>query len=69
MLILLEVGSIELGGHEVIFHGHFQGSNAVQYCRTNPPRQGDSGHYRYISGPVQLLNRDQWATYVAATVQ
>ena len=28
MVILLQVGSIEPGSHEVTFHGHFQGSNA-----------------------------------------
>jgi hypothetical protein len=31
MVILLQVGSIESGGHEVTFHGHFQGSIANQY--------------------------------------
>ena len=30
MVIFLQVGSIELGGHEVTFHGHFQGSNVDQ---------------------------------------
>jgi hypothetical protein len=44
MVILLQVGSIELGGHEVTFYGHFQGPNINQYRGTNPPRQGDLGH-------------------------
>jgi hypothetical protein len=31
MVILLEVGSIEPGGHELTFQRHFQGSNADRY--------------------------------------
>ena len=31
MVILLKMTSVELEGHEVTFHGHFQGSNADQY--------------------------------------
>jgi hypothetical protein len=31
MVILLQVGSVEPGGHEVVFQGHFQGPNADQY--------------------------------------
>jgi hypothetical protein len=31
MVILLQLGSVEPGGHEVTFQGHFQGSNADQY--------------------------------------
>jgi hypothetical protein len=30
-MILVQVGSIEPGGHEVTFQGHFQGPNADQY--------------------------------------
>jgi hypothetical protein len=39
MVILLQVGSVEFGGHEITFQGHFQGSNADQYRGTNSPRQ------------------------------
>jgi hypothetical protein len=28
-----------------------------------------SWHYQYLSGPIYPLSRDQWAAYVAATVQ
>jgi hypothetical protein len=31
MVILLQVDNVEPGGHEVTFHGHFQGPNADQY--------------------------------------
>ena len=31
MMILLQVGSVEPGGHEVTFHDQFQGSNADEY--------------------------------------
>jgi hypothetical protein len=69
MVILLQVGSVKPGGHEVIFQGHFQGPNVNQYQGTNLERQSDHGHYRYLSGHVYLLNRNQWAAYVAAMVQ
>jgi hypothetical protein len=63
------VGSIEPGGHEVTFQGHFQGRNADQYRGTNSPSQGGLGHYQYLNGPVYPLSRDQRAAYVAATIQ
>jgi hypothetical protein len=68
-VILLQVGSVKPGGHEVIFQGHFQGPNMDQYRGTNSPRQGDMGRYRYLSGPVYPLSRDQQAAYVTATIQ
>jgi hypothetical protein len=40
-----------------------------QYRGTNSPRQGDMGRYRYLSGPVYPLSRDQQAAYVTATIQ
>jgi hypothetical protein len=69
MVILLQVGSVEPGGHEVTFQGHFQGRNANQYQETNSPSQGGLGHYRYVSGLVYPLSRDQRAAYVATTIQ
>jgi hypothetical protein len=45
MVILLQVGSVEPGGHEITFHGQFQGPNADQYQGTNPLRQGNPSHY------------------------
>jgi hypothetical protein len=68
-VILLQVGSVEPRGHEVIFQGHFQGPNADQYQGTNAPIQGDLGHYQYLSRPVYVLSRNQRPAYVAATVQ
>jgi hypothetical protein len=69
MVILLQVGSVEPGDHEVTFHGHFQRSNANQYRGTNPSRQGNPSHYRYLSGHVYPLNRDQRAAHITAIVQ
>ena len=63
------MNSIEPGGHQVIFYGHFQGSNVDHYQRTKSPRQGDLGHYQYLSGHVYLLSKDQQAAYIATTVQ
>jgi hypothetical protein len=69
LVILLQVGSVEPGGHDVTFHGHFQGLNSDQYRGTNPPKEGDSGHHRYLDGPVYPLAKDQRAAFVASTLQ
>jgi hypothetical protein len=69
MVIILQVNSVEPGGHEVIFYGHFQGPTADHYQGSNLQRQGDLGHYRYLSGHVYLLSKDQWAAYIVAIVQ
>jgi hypothetical protein len=37
LVILLQVGSVEPGGHEVTFQGHYQGSNLDQYRGTSRP--------------------------------
>jgi hypothetical protein len=63
-VILLQVGSVEPGGHEFTFQGHFQGRKADQYRGTKPPSQGGLGHYQYLSGPIYPISRDQWAAYV-----
>ena len=68
-MILLHVESIEPGSHEVIFEGHFQVPNVDQYRGMTSPSQGGLGHYWYLTKPVYPLNRDQWAAYVAPTVQ
>jgi hypothetical protein len=68
-VILLQVGSVKPGGHEVIFQGHFQISNADQYRGMNLPRQANLDHYPYLSKPLYPLSRDQRAAYVAAMVQ
>jgi hypothetical protein len=69
MVIFLQVDSIEPRGHEVIFHSHFQESNANQYRGTNPRRQSNPDYYRYVSGPVYLLSGDQRSAYIAVTIQ
>jgi hypothetical protein len=40
LVILLQVGSVELGGHEVTFQGHYQGPNLDQYREISRPRAG-----------------------------
>jgi hypothetical protein len=69
MVIFLQVDSIEPRGHEVIFHSHFQESNANQYRGPNPRRQSNPDYYRYVSGPVYLLSGDQRSAYIAVTIQ
>jgi hypothetical protein len=69
MVILLQVGSVELGGHEVIFQGHFQGPNANQYRGKTSPSQGGLGHYRYLNRHIYPLSRDQRVAYIATRIQ
>jgi hypothetical protein len=68
-MILLQMGSVEPGSHEVTFQGHFQGPNANQYRGTTSPSQGGLGHYWYLNGPLYPLSKGQRAAYVAATIQ
>jgi hypothetical protein len=69
MVILLQVGSKEPGGHEVTFQDHFQGPNVDQYRGTTSPSQSGLGHYRYLNAYVYPLSRDQQAAYVTTTIQ
>jgi hypothetical protein len=69
MVILLQVGSVEPGSHEITFQGHFQGPNADQYRGTTSPNQGGLGHYWYLNRPIYPLSRDQRAAYVTTTIQ
>jgi hypothetical protein len=59
LVILLQVGSVEPKGHELTFHGHYQGPNLDQYRRVRQPREGDRGHHKYLDAPVYPLPRDQ----------
>jgi hypothetical protein len=68
-VILLQVGSVKPGGHEVTFQGHFQGPNVDKYQGPNSPRQGDLSHYQYLSEFIHPLSRDQQVAYIAAMVQ
>jgi hypothetical protein len=69
MVILLQVGSVEPGGHEVTFQGHFRGPNVDQYGGTTSPSQGGFGQYQYLNGPIYPLSRDQRIAYIATTIQ
>jgi hypothetical protein len=67
-VILLQVGSVEPGSHEVTFQEHYQGPNLDQYRGTSRPRTGDCGHHQYLDGPVSLFPSDQRAIFVALTI-
>jgi hypothetical protein len=62
LVILLQVGSVEPGRHDITFHGHYQGPNLDHYRRI-------SRHHLYLDGLVYPLLRDQRAAFVAATLQ
>lgn len=69
MVILLQVGSVEPGGHEVTFEGCFEGLNNEQYmyCISRPIR-GSPGHQRWLKGPVNPLTKAERIEYVAKTI-
>jgi hypothetical protein len=58
-VILLQVGSVELGGREVTFHGHYQGPNLDQCCGVSRPPEGNRTRHQYLDGPIYPLLRDQ----------
>jgi hypothetical protein len=61
----LVTGSLEPGGHEVIFQGYYQGSNLDQYRGISRPHVGNRDYHRYMDGPIISLPRDQRAVVVA----
>ena len=62
--MLLQVDLVELGNHEVTFHGHFQGSSVDQYQGINSLRQGDLSHYQYLNGTIYPLSKNQQEAYI-----
>jgi hypothetical protein len=68
-VILLQVGSLELGRHEVTSHGHYQGPNLDQYRKVSLPQEGDRGHHRYRGGHVYPLPRNQRVAFVVVILQ
>ena len=69
LVILLQVGCIELGTHDVTFEGTFEGLNEDQYfCLVKPSRE-DEGHQRWLKGPVNPLTKAERADYVANTMR
>jgi hypothetical protein len=69
LVILLQIGSVEPKGHEVTFHGHYQGSNLNHYWGTSWPWKGELGHHWYFDGPINPLLRNQRAAFVATILQ
>ena len=69
LVILLQVGSVEPGGHEVTFQGCFEGTNREQTLWCMVPTREGRGHQRFLEGPVHPLARADRTGYVAATVR
>jgi hypothetical protein len=68
LVILLQVGNVELGGHEVTFQGYYEGPALDRYHVTSRPRAGNHGYHRYLDGPISILPRDQRVAFVALTL-
>lgn len=69
LVILLQHGSLEVGGRDVFFEGCFEGSNKEQYFCMVRPIKDSPGHQRWLKGPVRPLPRIERTAYVARIVQ
>ena len=69
LVILLQVGCVEPGTQEVTFEGSYEGLNEDQYFCMVRPIQGNTGHGRWLEGPVKPLTRADRADYVAKTIE
>ena len=68
LVILLQVGCVEPGTHDVTFEASYEGLNEDQYfCMMRPDRAG-KGHQRWLKGPVNPLTKAERAEYVAKTI-
>ena len=68
LVILLHVGCVEPGSREVTFEGTFEGLNEDQYYCCLRPIKRNSGHQRWLEGPVNPLTKADRVDYVAATI-
>ena len=69
LVILLQVGCVEPGTQEVTFEGSYEGLNEDQYFCMVRPIQGNTGHGRWLEGPVKPLTKADRANYVARTIE
>lgn len=69
LVILLQVGCVELGSREVTFEGCFEGLNEDQFYCCLKPIKGGRGHQRWLEGPINPLAKADRADYVAATLR
>ena len=67
LVILLEIGTTPDGVPNVLFEGSYEGLNNDQISGWSS-RPG-MGHYRWLSGPIIHLRREQRCEYVANTIR
>jgi hypothetical protein len=65
LVILLQVGCVELDTRDVIFGGIFESLNNHQYSCCLRPIKGSRGHQRWLEGPVISLSKADRADYIA----
>ena len=66
LVILLEVGTTPDGVSNALFEASYEGLNNDQISRWSS-RPG-MGHYRWLKGPINYLQREQRSEYVANTI-
>ena len=67
MVILLEVGTTPDGVSNALFEASYEGMNNDQISGWSS-RPG-MGHYRWLKGPINYLQREQRSEYVANTIR
>jgi len=67
LVILLEVGTTPDGVSNALFEASYEGMNNDQISGWSS-RPG-MGHYRWLKGPINYLQREQRSEYVANTIR
>lgn len=70
-ITLVVAGRLEVGGPEVVFENIYEGRNEDFMGGIFPihPRQGGTGHYRWLPGHPSLLRRTQRQTHIAQVIE
>ena len=71
MVILLEMGRVTFGGPEILLGGCFEGLNEDQILGWDIPtiKVLAHGHRHFLQGPVEPVDRERRAEYLASLLQ
>ena len=67
-VILLQVGFVEPGTHDVTFKACYEGLNEDQYFYMIRPDRVRKGHQHWLKGPMNPLTNVESVEYVAKTI-
>ena len=66
LVIVLEVETLLIGGHQVVFEGCFKNTNRIQIVTRV---LDDIGHRLYLQGPLTHLGSERRATFIAVVLR